>query len=40
VLLVAGGKSGKWSQWYRDAIPLAEKRYSRWLAGDYDEERT
>ena len=27
VLLVAGDKSGKWSQWYDEAIPLAERRY-------------
>jgi hypothetical protein len=38
VLLVAGDKSGKWSEWYRENIPLAESRYRRWLNGDYDEE--
>ncbi len=27
VLLVAGDKSGRWSQWYADAVPLAERRY-------------
>jgi len=39
VLLVAGDKTGNWTKWYRDAIPLAERRYARWLAGDYAEER-
>jgi hypothetical protein len=38
VLLVAGDKSGQWRQWYTDNIPVAEQRYERWLAGDYDEE--
>ncbi|MGI8449057.1 MAG: type II toxin-antitoxin system RelE/ParE family toxin [Streptosporangiaceae bacterium] len=28
VLLVAGDKSGPWSQWYRTAIPQAEKLYA------------
>jgi len=27
VLLVAGDKAGRWSAWYRQAIPLAEARY-------------
>lgn len=27
VLLVAGDKSGEWSNWYAEAIPLAERRY-------------
>lgn len=40
VLLVAGDKSGAWSQWYRENIPEAETRYERWLAGGYDDERT
>jgi hypothetical protein len=39
VLLVAGDKSGQWSQWYTENIPVAEQRYQRWLAGDYDEEK-
>ena len=32
VLLVAGDKSGKWSQWYRTAIPQAEQAYDDYLA--------
>jgi hypothetical protein len=31
VLLVAGDKSGQWTEWYRRAIPLAEERYALWL---------
>jgi hypothetical protein len=40
VLLVAGDKSGQWRDWYKQAIPLAEERYDRWRAGEYDDERT
>ncbi len=32
VLLVAGDKAGRWSQWYVDAIPLAEVRHDEHLA--------
>lgn len=39
VLLVAGDKAGNWSKWYRDNIPLAERRYTTWLRGGYDMER-
>lgn len=38
VLLVAGDKAGRWQDWYKQAIPLAEERYDRWLAGEYGEE--
>jgi hypothetical protein len=38
VLLVAGDKSGRWSEWYTESIPIAEARYDRWLAGEYQEE--
>jgi hypothetical protein len=31
ILLVAGDKSGHWDRWYRDNIPLAEKRYEAHL---------
>jgi hypothetical protein len=37
VLLVAGDKAGQWSEWYRRSIPLAEARYTQWLA--YLEQR-
>lgn len=36
VLLVAGDKSGYWSKWYDNNIPVAEVRYKMWPAGDYD----
>lgn len=32
ILLVSGDKAGRWSQWYADAIPLAEDRYEEYLA--------
>ncbi|WP_232668181.1 type II toxin-antitoxin system RelE/ParE family toxin [Pseudonocardia sp. TRM90224] len=31
ILLVAGDKSGRWKEWYVDAIPLAEKRYAQYV---------
>ncbi|MGW4844562.1 type II toxin-antitoxin system RelE/ParE family toxin [Nocardia brasiliensis] len=31
ILLVAGDKAGAWRQWYRDAIPRAEKLYDAYL---------
>jgi hypothetical protein len=37
VLLVAGDKSGRWQDWYREAVPVAEKRYERWMEGEGDE---
>ncbi len=40
VLLVAGDKSGQWRQWYEVNIPLAERRYQRWLDGEYKMERS
>lgn len=39
VLLVAGDKSGKWKKWYADNVPLAERRFQKWLDGEYDKER-
>jgi len=32
ILLVAGDKAGRWSQWYVEAIPLAEARFDEYLA--------
>ncbi|GGO41907.1 hypothetical protein GCM10008949_53330 [Deinococcus humi] len=40
ILLTAGDKAGRWKEWYVQHIPMAEERYERWLAGDYDEEET
>jgi hypothetical protein len=31
VLLIAGDKSGQWSDWYRRAIPDAERLYEQYL---------
>lgn len=31
ILLVAGDKAGNWSGWYKESIPLAEKRYAWYL---------
>jgi hypothetical protein len=38
ILLVAGDKSGRWKEWYREAIPIAEYRYERYLKERLDEE--
>lgn len=32
VLLVSGDKAGRWGQWYREAIPVAEAHYGEYLA--------
>jgi hypothetical protein len=39
VLLVAGDKAGNWTRWYREAIKLAEDRYTRFLATPPEEIR-
>ncbi len=31
ILLVAGDKTGRWNEWYREAIPLAEQRFEIYL---------
>jgi hypothetical protein len=36
ILLVAGDKSGRWRDWYRESIPLAEARYDEYLAAADD----
>ncbi|GGN58004.1 hypothetical protein GCM10010112_11480 [Actinoplanes lobatus] len=38
ILLVAGDKSGRWNDWYHEAIPLAEQRYEKYLKDRADEE--
>ena len=35
VILVGGDKSGAWSKWYRNAIPLAEQRYEQYEKGEW-----
>ena len=36
ILLTAGDKRGRWKAWYTRQIPVADERYKRWLAGDYE----
>jgi len=36
VVLVAGDKAGRWRDWYRESIGLAEARYAAWIAGVVD----
>lgn len=38
VLLTAGNKSGQWESWYTTHISIAQQRYQKWLAGQYDQE--
>jgi hypothetical protein len=38
ILLVGGDKSGNWSGWYTQAIPLAEKLYAEYVGERQDEE--
>ena len=38
VLLLAGDKAGRWTDWYRKNIPIAEARYEEWLQGERAEE--
>ncbi|MGH3713960.1 MAG: type II toxin-antitoxin system RelE/ParE family toxin [Micromonosporaceae bacterium] len=38
ILLVAGDKAGRWIEWYRQAIPLAEQRYAVYLKEREGEE--
>ena len=39
ILLVAGDKTDRWREWYREAIPLAEERYASYLKEREEEER-
>ncbi|ORC15807.1 hypothetical protein A7979_06380 [Rothia nasimurium] len=36
ILLVAGDKTGQWNKWYKQNIPLAEKRYEEYLRKRHD----
>ncbi|MCZ0857251.1 type II toxin-antitoxin system RelE/ParE family toxin [Actinomyces israelii] len=38
VLLIAGDKRGRWQQWYRESIPLAELRFDQWLRESNNDE--
>jgi hypothetical protein len=39
VLLVAGDKVKRWTEWYEEAIPVAEQRYKRYLTERAAEEQ-
>lgn len=39
IFLIAGDKSGRWQSWYRNAIPLADTRFTEHLAA-LKEERS
>ncbi len=34
ILLIGGDKAGRWTEWYRENIPLADKLYDKHLAGE------
>jgi len=38
ILLVAGDKAAKWSRWYAEAIPRAERLYEIYLKERTEEE--
>lgn len=38
ILLVAGDKTGRWNDWYREAIPMAEQRYDAYVKQRASEE--
>lgn len=38
ILLVAGDKRDRWNEWYEEAIPLAEQRYTIYLKSRAEEE--
>jgi hypothetical protein len=40
IFLAAGDKAGNWEGWYRQAIPLADERFTRHLAELEKEEET
>lgn len=40
ILLVGGDKSGRWSAWYRTAVPQAEDLYAEYLKEREEEDGT
>jgi len=36
VLLIAGDKAGRWSQWYDEHIPIADDRFDAWLKSEVE----
>ena len=39
IILVAGDKTGRWSGWYAEAIPLAEERYAVYQRENREKEQ-
>lgn len=39
IFLVAGDKAGNWQRWYRQAIPLADERFTEHLIALKEKER-
>lgn len=39
IFLVAGDKAGNWNRWYREAIPLADERFTQHLITLKEEEQ-
>ncbi|MGH3433409.1 MAG: type II toxin-antitoxin system RelE/ParE family toxin [Thermocrispum sp.] len=39
IFLVAGDKAGAWQRWYREAIPLADERFTEHLIALKEQER-
>jgi hypothetical protein len=40
IFLVAGDRSGRWHRWYREAIPLADARFTEHLTVLKEEGRS
>ncbi|TLF82728.1 type II toxin-antitoxin system RelE/ParE family toxin [Nocardia cyriacigeorgica] len=38
ILLVAGDKRDRWSEWYEESIPLAERRYADYVKSRVEED--
>ncbi len=40
MILVAGDQAGQWNRWYRESIPIAERRYEQYLVDRKNEEES
>ncbi|MFE3442200.1 type II toxin-antitoxin system RelE/ParE family toxin [Nocardia sp. NPDC059180] len=38
ILLVAGDKRDRWSEWYEESVPLAEQRYADYVKSRVEED--
>ncbi|MGO1571260.1 MAG: type II toxin-antitoxin system RelE/ParE family toxin [Canibacter sp.] len=34
ILLIAGDKAGRWKQWYKQNIPIADERFNEWVTSE------